>query len=139
MSYENEVQQAWRQLGPLGEREACEIVRKADVQIAALTERLRIVEAERDASAQQFRAELQQMSDSGYKMRDEYESKLSDLCAELQRKDAALKEACAIADRAIRAGYQASGGAIVQKDLGRDELEKCRCDLNAAIQPKDKP
>lgn len=40
MSYENEMKQAFRQLGPLGEREACEIAATADAEITALKQRV---------------------------------------------------------------------------------------------------
>lgn len=49
MSYENEMKQAFRQLGPLGEREACEIAATADAEIAALKQR--VAELERELAA----------------------------------------------------------------------------------------
>lgn len=50
MSYENEMKQAFRQLGPLGEREACEIAATADAEITALKQRVAELERELEAA-----------------------------------------------------------------------------------------
>ena len=105
MSYENEVQQAWRRLGPLGERETCEIARNADTQIAALR-------------------------------------------AELERKDAALKDfAAAWREVAHRSGVKLEAWEDDEYILSAPERGPCGMTihrrhatvLNAALQPKEPP
>lgn len=81
---------AWERGYWHGQVHAAEICKEADAQIAALTERLRTVEAERDASDRELDVFGSQIID--------LQSQLSALRAELQRKDAALKAALTLDD-----------------------------------------
>ena len=88
MSYEHRLVEAAN-----GHEFYDKIGRDADAEIAALTERLRAVEAERDEWKRKYATQCAG-SMSAHERRIHLEAELSALRAELQRKDAALKELC---------------------------------------------
>lgn len=72
------------------------------------------------------------------------DAQIAALREDLARKDAALKEArlacvvrAQIAEEAISAGYAHGSGNETMKKRAAYSLEKCRRDLNAALQPKE--
>ena len=114
-------------------------------ELSALTEKLRIVEAERDEMKRKYATQCAG-SMSAHGRRIHLEADLSALRAELERKEAALKEArlacvvrAQIAEEAISAGYAHGSGNETMKKRAAYSLEKCRRDLNAALQPTEPP
>lgn len=107
---------------------------KKDAQIAALTERLRIVEAERDEARNGVKK-----SAEAYGALMERAEKLR---TELERKDAALRrlESASVAvDKAWHYEARQGDGIMEEHEPQELELQMALIDARAALQPKEPP
>lgn len=114
---------------------ALSIGRAADAQIAALTERLRIVEAERDEARNGVKK-----SAEAYGALMEHAEKLR---TELERKDAALKEVLPWLERETPpqyVGVDREGSPVEYEPTAAEEAcGMAAMVLRAALQPKEPP